>query len=1026
MKSSSIVKAEDAWLNIDVSESEIFNPMDFVFEDLDNDKVIEKLTCLMMDPNYFAFTCKHILNVDIHPFQNVILRELWERKFPMLIGSRGMSKSFTLAVYCWLRCLLIPKRKIIIVGAAFRQSKVVFEYMEAIWRNAPVLRDLCDASSGPVRDVDRCVMRINGGSVTALPLGDGQKIRGQRANDIIADEFACLGKESLIQTDIGLVKIEDYLRNDAYSLINKDREFETPDQIFKTPKTDVYRVTTDCGYSFRCSELQKVMTIDGWKNCVELSKNDWLELDFCDYFPDVSPPNINQENALLLGILLSNSNLTSQSVISFKTGQKSIVDEFSESFTVTAQFGEQFIVKSSNTEVRQFLRYIGLDYWENTEKEIPYTILQSSKKDILSFLNGLYQNNSSVFLYKTGQIKGAGISYCSTSEILIDQLQILLLKLSIVSTKTKQGENYTLSCRNQSAKKLYDILSLVKWECPVEEFQFVHKGIKVERKKDSYLSYVVRAKKWHRVGLFSSSKQATIAAQNFLDRKGTCVRVVSVEKLDEQEHLYDFYMPKTNSFIANGFIQHNSIPREIFENTVAGFGVVSQSPMEKVKNIARKKYLKDTGIKDDLEHLEEKYISNQIVLAGTAYYEFNHFAQEWKKYKGFLDTEGNEKELNELLKGRLDKSFDWSDYSVMRIPVTSLPEGFMDESQISRARATVHSGIFQMEYGSIFTSDSMGFFKRSLIEACTVSPSNTVKMPSCGTVLFEASLKGNKDKKYIFGVDPASEIDNFSIVVLEVHGDHRRIVYCWTSTRTRHKEQLKTGLIEENDFYAYCARKIRDLMKVFPCEEIALDAGGGGIPIIEALHDKDKVKEGELPIWEVIDPDKPKDTDYNSGLHIVKMCQFSRADWLAEANHGLRKDFEDKVVLFPYFDPVTLAIAAEKDNIENRLYDTLEDCVMEIESLKDELSMIEITHTPSGREHWDTPSGKIGVGKKERLRKDRYSALLMANMSARQEKPFIPDHSYYSAGGFADGLSHYHSDPSLYIAPSWFTDPEDY
>ena len=33
-------------------------------------------------------------------------------------------------------------------------------------------------------------------------------------------------------------------------------------------------------------------------------------------------------------------------------------------------------------------------------------------------------------------------------------------------------------------------------------------------------------------------------------------------------------------------------------------------------------------------------------------------------------------------------------------------------------------------------------------------------------------------------------------------------------------------------------------MKVFPCEEIALDAQGGGIAIMEALHDKDKIQEG--------------------------------------------------------------------------------------------------------------------------------------------------------------------------------------
>ena len=67
--------------------------------------------------------------------------------------------------------------------------------METIWRNSPMLRDICDGDSGPRRDTDRCTLRLNDSTVTCLPLGDGQKIRGQRANDIIADEFASIPRE---------------------------------------------------------------------------------------------------------------------------------------------------------------------------------------------------------------------------------------------------------------------------------------------------------------------------------------------------------------------------------------------------------------------------------------------------------------------------------------------------------------------------------------------------------------------------------------------------------------------------------------------------------------------------------------------------------------------------------------------------------------------------------------------------------------------------------------------------------------
>jgi hypothetical protein len=249
-------------------------------------------------------------------------------------------------------------------------------------------------------------------------------------------------------------------------------------------------------------------------------------------------------------------------------------------------------------------------------------------------------------------------------------------------------------------------------------------------------------------------------------------------------------------------------------------------------------------------------------------------------------------------------------------------------------------------------------------------------------------------------------------------------VHCWTTNRSQHKELVKKGYSTETDFYAYCARKIRDLMKLYPCIHIAIDAQGGGVAVTESLHDRDKIKDGELPLWPVIDDNKPKDTDGERGLHIIEMCQFAKYDWLSEANHGMRKDFEDKVLVFPYFDSITIGLSNSEDSIKNRMYDTLEDCVMEIEELKDELSMIQMTQTSNGRDRWDTPEVVIGTGKKSKMRKDRYSALLMANMAARiiQRTPEQEEYKFY--GGFATGGEFRSKDenPNMYSGPSWFTD----
>lgn len=650
---------DDAWLNLgDLSKLVLPENLMIHRSKQDIEKPDGHLLRLLKDPKYFGATAKLLLNIELHPIQVAVLQEFWERPFPMFIASRGFGKSFTLALYSVMKAVLVPGTKIVIVGAAFRQSKVIFEYMENIWRNAPILRSIFSGNDdGPRRDVDRCTLRLGDSWAMAIPMGDGSKIRGLRAHIIIADEFA-------------------------------------------------------------------------------------------------------------------------------------------------------------------------------------------------------------------------------------------------------------------------------------------------------------------------------------------------------------------------------SISPDIYETVVAGFAAVSASPIQNVKNEAKKKAMKEAGLwNEDLEKLEKKS-GNQAIISGTADYAFKHFAQYWNRYKEIINTKGDKVALGELFGGEVPENFNWKDYSIIRIPYELIPKGFMDDRQIARARATIHSGIYNMEYAACFTADSNGFFKRSLIESCVVSDENDVVED-----VYDARVNGNPERKYIYGIDPASEQDNFSIVILEMHPTHNRVVYCWTTNRSNFKERQKAGLSGEHDFYKFCARKIRDLMKVFPCERIALDAQGGGVAIEEALHDPVKLEPGEKPIWPVIDYDKSKDTDDQPGLHILELIQFAKADWTAQANHGLRKDMEDKALLFPRYDPLSLGLSLSQEgqdileaDMSENLYDNLSDCIMEIEELKNELTTIVMTQTSTGqnaRDRWDTPEVKLPEGKKGRLRKDRYSSLIMANMVARTINRALPDLDYNIIGGNLKTLKK--QDGDLYKGPEWFT-----
>tara|TARA_R110000803_G_scaffold6519_2_gene21226 strand:- start:1787 stop:3832 length:2046 start_codon:yes stop_codon:yes gene_type:complete len=653
-------EADNAWLGLgNVNKLKFDNP----YENYDKERPGIDAMRLFRNPDYLSYAADVLLDIQNLPEQSVVLEELWKRPAPMYIASRGFGKSYLLAEYAMLKCILIPGTKVVIVGAAFRQSKVIFEYMVNIWQNAPILRSLCDGDSGPRSSPDRCLMRINDSWAMAVPLGDGSKIRGLRAHIIMADEFA-------------------------------------------------------------------------------------------------------------------------------------------------------------------------------------------------------------------------------------------------------------------------------------------------------------------------------------------------------------------------------SIPPDIFETVVRGFTAVSAKPVENVQAAAKRKYMQEAG--EWMEENEDLYSSrrrNQVIISGTADYDFKHYADYWKRYCQIIRSQGDENKLKAIFDdNEIPEHFDWEDFSVLRIPYELIPEGFMDDKQVAQAKATVHSGVYQMEYGACFTSDSDGFFKRSLIETCVTN--QPITHPS-GDVSFDAMVHGNNFYKYVYGVDPASEQDNFSIVIIEMREDHNRIVHTWTTNRKDFQKRRKAGLVEEGDFYGFCARKIRDLTKVFPTENIAIDAQGGGIAVMEALHDPAKLHAGERLLWPIVDPDKEQLYDGESGEHILHMCQFADYKWTAEANHGLRKDFEDKFLLFPRFDGFALTLATEYDSRmakETSMYDSLEDAVMEIEELKNELCTITVTVTGTGvsaRDRWDTPEIVQANGRKGRIRKDRYSSLVMANMIARQiHRVAGPVKFGRMIGGFSKDIVQNGgaANQQLYSGPAWYTE----
>ena len=135
-----------------------------------------------------------LLGVELEPIQAVVFRGMWFCNYVIVVACRGLGKSFLQALMATLRALLYPGHRVGLIGSSYRQAKVMFREVEALYQASEVFREATVRS--PVRSTDMCEIRFrpagkySGSSILAIPLGnDGSKIRGQRFFTICCDEF---------------------------------------------------------------------------------------------------------------------------------------------------------------------------------------------------------------------------------------------------------------------------------------------------------------------------------------------------------------------------------------------------------------------------------------------------------------------------------------------------------------------------------------------------------------------------------------------------------------------------------------------------------------------------------------------------------------------------------------------------------------------------------------------------------------------------------------------------------------------
>ncbi len=135
-----------------------------------------------------SFACELFTGVKLFPFQHMAIKAMMESDYFLGIWSRGMSKSFSTGIFALLDAILHQGVQIGILSKSFRQSKMIFKKIEDLAKS-PKATFFSQCITRVSKMNDEWVMEIGQSSIRALPLGDGEKLRGFRFQRMIIDEL---------------------------------------------------------------------------------------------------------------------------------------------------------------------------------------------------------------------------------------------------------------------------------------------------------------------------------------------------------------------------------------------------------------------------------------------------------------------------------------------------------------------------------------------------------------------------------------------------------------------------------------------------------------------------------------------------------------------------------------------------------------------------------------------------------------------------------------------------------------------
>ncbi len=450
----------------------------------------------------------------------------------------------------------------------------------------------------------------------------------------------CLEENTLITLNDGTVipikKLKER-RERVYGLNNKLKisELRRTD-FFERKVKRLLEIKLKSGKKIKLTPEHPLLTIKGWKEVQELEGGSRIATP--RQIKSFGNKSMKEHNVKLLAYLIAEGHLSNNFVL-FANKDKDIVDEFKKSvrefddslkiethsrkscYRVSKKYREARIEKiirddkgrfaegtnvpQKKSSMRLWLNDLGVYGKLSSEKTIPKEVFQLPKYQLSIFLNRLFSCDGSIYRKKAGKSYTWQISYSSSSEKLIHQVQHLLLRFGILSKLRERKvkcngkifPHYGLVLSGIEVIKFIKNIGFFgkkegKQKLALEEAKKIKRNPNVDTIPKEIWD-IFRPKNWAEIGRklgysipkgmrtsihYSPSREKlekiAIAENNYqlqLLAKSDIFwdEIVEINELEGEFTVCDITIPGYHNFVANDIVVHNSYSGGVFAEEMA-------------------------------------------------------------------------------------------------------------------------------------------------------------------------------------------------------------------------------------------------------------------------------------------------------------------------------------------------------------------------------------------------------------------------------------------------------------------------